>query len=160
MAFFGRVRAREDDALRGVQAAASMVAKLHSLNEEFEQFYGVRLKVGTGVSTVEVVASTDEHATMNLATGDAVNVAARLEQNAPANEVLIGEITYALVRDYVGAECVELRLQGKGEPVPAYLLRAVHATTAAPAQEDSPFIGREYEMDLLTGAFAQVGQAK
>ena len=57
---------------------------------------------------------------MNLATGDAVNVAARLEQNAPANEVLIGEVTYALVRDYVEVERVELTLKGKPEPVPAY----------------------------------------
>jgi class 3 adenylate cyclase/tetratricopeptide (TPR) repeat protein len=155
MAVFGRVRAREDDALRGVQAAAAMVAKLHSLNEEFEQYYGVRLTVRTGVNTGEVVASTDENATMNLATGDAVNVAARLEQNAPANEVLIGEITHALVRDYVDAERVELTLKGKAEPVPAYLLQAVHEATAAPIHEDSPFVGRDYEMDILGGAFAQ-----
>jgi class 3 adenylate cyclase/tetratricopeptide (TPR) repeat protein len=156
MAVFGRVRAREDDALRGVQAAASMVAKLHSLNEEFEQFYGVRLTVRTGVNTGEVVASTDEHATMNLATGDAVNVAARLEQNAPANEVLIGEITYALVRDNVDAERVELTLKGKAEPVPAYLLKTVRALSdATPAHEDSPFVGREYEMDILSGAFTE-----
>ena len=159
MAVFGRVRAREDDAIRGVQAAASMVDTLHVLNEEFAKFYGVQLTVRTGVNTGEVVANTDEHATMNLATGDAVNVAARLEQNAPANEVLIGEVTYALVRDYVEAERVELTLKGKAEPVPAYLLEGVHATTAVTAHQDSPFIGREFEMDILSGAFAEsVGQ--
>ena len=159
MAVFGRVRAREDDAIRGVQAAASMVDTLHVLNEEFAKFYGVQLTVRTGVNTGEVVANTDEHATMNLATGDAVNVAARLEQNAPANEVLIGEVTYALVRDYVEAERVELTLKGKAEPVPAYLLKGVHATTAVTAHQDSPFIGREFEMDILSGAFAEsVGQ--
>ena len=159
MAVFGRVRAREDDAIRGVQAAASMVDTLHVLNEEFAKFYGVQLTVRTGVNTGEVVANTDEHATMNLATGDAVNVAARLEQNAPANEVLIGEVTYALVRDYVEAERVELTLKGKAEPVPAYLLNGVHATTAVTAHQDSPFIGREFEMDILSGAFAEVGRA-
>ena len=127
MAVFGRIRASEDDALRGVRAAADMVSKLTELNEEFERYYGVRLTVRTGVNTGEVVASTDEHATMNLATGDAVNVAARLEQNAPANEVLIGEMTYALVRDFVDAERVELMLKGKSEPVPAYRLIAVRA---------------------------------
>ena len=156
MAVFGRIRASEDDALRGVRAAAGMVSKLHELNDEFERYYGVRLTVRTGVNTGEVVASTDEHATMNLATGDAVNVAARLEQNAPANEVLIGEMTHALVRDYVEAERVELMLKGKAEPVPAYRLLAIHAPTAAPSHEDSPFVGREFEMDLLNGAFAQV----
>jgi class 3 adenylate cyclase/tetratricopeptide (TPR) repeat protein len=161
MAVFGRVRAREDDALRGVQAAASMVATLESLNKEFEQYYGVQLTVRTGVNTGEVVANTDENATMNLATGDAVNVAARLEQNAPANEVLIGDITYALVKDNVEAERVELTLKGKAEPVPAYRLVAVKEPTAAvPIQRDAPIVGREFELDLLGGAFAQVIELK
>jgi class 3 adenylate cyclase/tetratricopeptide (TPR) repeat protein len=155
MAVFGRIRANEDDALRGVRAAAGMVSKLIELNDDFERFYGVRLTVRTGVNTGEVVASTDESATMNLATGDAVNVAARLEQNAPANEVLIGEITYALVRDYVEAERLELTLKGKAEPVPAYRLLGVLAPTATPIHEDSPFIGREYEMDILGGSYAE-----
>ncbi|HET9345327.1 MAG TPA: adenylate/guanylate cyclase domain-containing protein, partial [Candidatus Limnocylindrales bacterium] len=92
MAVFGLIRAHEDDALRGVRAAAGMVDTLGALNQEFEQYYGVRLTVRTGVNTGEVVANTDPNATTNLATGDAVNVAARLEQNAPSNEVLIGEI--------------------------------------------------------------------
>ena len=53
-----------------------------------------------------------------LATGDAVNAAARLEQNAPANEVLIGELTYALVRDHVEAERSSARAQGQGRAGP------------------------------------------
>jgi class 3 adenylate cyclase/tetratricopeptide (TPR) repeat protein len=157
MAVFGRVRAREDDALRGVQAAAGMVASLLRLNEEFAQNYGVRLTVRTGVNTGEVVANTDENATMNLATGDAVNVAARLEQNAPANEVLIGEVTYALVKDYVEAERVELTLKGKSEPVPAYRLIDVRsAPVAHVGAEAAPFVGREAEMDILRGAFSEI----
>jgi class 3 adenylate cyclase len=36
-----------------------------------------------------------------LVTGDTVNTAARLEQNAPTMEILIGESTYQLVRDAV-----------------------------------------------------------
>ena len=161
MAVFGRIRAHEDDALRGVRAAAGMVQTLHRLNEEFEKFYGVRLTVRTGVNTGEVVANTDENATMNLATGDAVNVAARLEQNAPANEVLIGEVTYALVRDYVDVERLELTLKGKPEPVPAYRLLDVHEATA-PAVSDAaaPFFGREAEMASLRGAFADVVESR
>ena len=160
MAVFGRIRASEDDALRGVRAAAGMITKLHELNDEFERYYGVRLTVRTGVNTGEVVASTDEHATMNLATGDAVNVAARLEQNAPANEVLIGELSYALVRDHIDAERVELTLKGKAEPVTAYRLIAVRASTATSVHEEAPFVGRQYEMDLLSGSFAQVVDGK
>ena len=161
MAVFGRVRAHEDDALRGVKAAAGMVGVLHRLNEEFEQQYGVRLTVRTGVNTGEVVANTDENATMNLATGDAVNVAARLEQNAPANEVLIGEVTYALVKEYVDAERVELTLKGKPEPVPAYRLIDVRSEPVAQVGATAaPFVGREAEMDILRGAFSEISASR
>jgi class 3 adenylate cyclase/tetratricopeptide (TPR) repeat protein len=161
MAVFGRVRAREDDAIRGVRAAAGMVEALHRLNEEFETRYAVRLTVRTGVNTGEVVANTDEHATMNLATGDAVNVAARLEQNAPANEVLIGEITYALVRDYVDVERLELTLKGKPEPVPAYRLLNLRADPAVQAgAAAAPFVGREAEMGVLGAALAEVSTSR
>ena len=155
MAVFGLLRAREDDALRAVRAAAGMQATLARLNEELQQFYGVTITNRTGVNTGEIVANTDPAATQNLATGDAVNVAARLEQNAPANEILIGEITYALVRDHVDAERVELTLKGKADPVPAYRLFAVREPTAAAVHEESPFVGRDFEMDILGGAFAQ-----
>ena len=66
--------------------------------------------------TGEVVTGTDER----LATGDAVNVAARLEQAASPGDVLIGEPTLDLVRDATDAEPIEpLVLKGKIEPVPA-----------------------------------------
>ena len=59
-------------------------------------------------------------------TGDAVNVAARLEQAAPDGEVLIGRQTHELVRDAVEVEPVPpLDLKGKSEPVPAFRLVAV-----------------------------------
>ena len=66
------------------------------------------------MNTGEVVANDDPRADQKLATGDAVNVAARLEQAAPENEIYIGEITYRLVRDAVEVEPVEpLELKGK-----------------------------------------------
>src|SRR5437667_253870 len=60
--------------------------------------------------------------------GDAVNVAARLEQTAGAGEVLVGELTYRLIRRAVTTEPVEpLALKGKEKPVPAYRLVGVAA---------------------------------
>ena len=77
----------------------------------------------TGVNTGEVVANDDPTADQKLATGDAVNVTARLEQAAPANEVYIGETTWRLVRDAVEVEAVApLELKGKQERVPAFRL--------------------------------------
>ena len=99
------------------------------LNAELERRYGVSLAERTGVNTGEVVAG-DPATGQRLVTGDTVNVAARLEQAAPPTEVLIGELTYRLVRGAVEVEEVEpLELKGKSEPVPAYRLLGVADAT-------------------------------
>src|SRR5581483_2954727 len=90
MAVFGVPSAHEDDALRAVRAAADMRVALAELNGELDEPLSMRTGVNTGESVV------GEGRT--LATGDAVNVAARLEQAASSGEILIGEATYALVR--------------------------------------------------------------
>src|ERR1044072_2079428 len=107
-----------------------MQVKVAELNEEFQRFYGVQISVRTGVNTGEIVANLDPNADQNLATGDAVNVAARREQTAPAGEVLLGEVTHELVQHHVEVEQLELALKGKAEPVPAYRLVDVHDTAA------------------------------
>ena len=94
-----------------------------------------------------------------LATGDAVNVAARLEQAAQPGEVLIGEATLALVRDAVEVEAVEpLELKGKAEPVPAFRLVAVRE--APERRHETPFVGRERELETLRESLgARAGRA-
>ena len=80
MAVFGLPVAHEDDALRAARAAADMRVALGAINVELERDYGVEIKVRTALHTGDVVAGSGE----TLVTGDAVNVAARLEQNARA----------------------------------------------------------------------------
>lgn len=82
MAVFGMPQAHEDDALRAVRAALEMKARLRVLNEELERCWGVTLANRTGVNTGPVIASGDSTSRQRLVTGDAVNVAARLEQAA------------------------------------------------------------------------------
>jgi class 3 adenylate cyclase/tetratricopeptide (TPR) repeat protein len=149
MAVFGLPAIHEDDALRAVRAASEMQAALADLNDELERRWGVRLAHRTGVNTGEVVAG-DVTAGQRLTTGDAVNVAARLEQAAPPLEVLIGESTFRLVRDAVNVEPVgSLALKGKPEPMPAYRLIAVREGTARPERDGRPLVGRERELTLL-----------
>jgi class 3 adenylate cyclase len=120
MAVFGLPRLHEDDALRAVRAAAAMQRGLTSLNEGLHIRYGVRLANRIGVNTGEVVAG-DPAAGQRLVTGDAVNVAARLEQAAGTNQVLIGDLTYRLVRESVEVEAVEpLTLKGKADARPYF----------------------------------------
>jgi class 3 adenylate cyclase/tetratricopeptide (TPR) repeat protein len=155
MAVFGLPRLHEDDALRAVRAAVDMQTALQRLNaSELEPLYGVALTNRIGINTGEVVAG-DPTAGQRLVTGDAVNVAARLEQAAPANEILLGELTYRLVRDAVDADPVEpLELKGKSERVAAYRLRSVRRASHAQPVVDAPIVGRRDELAALEGTLA------
>jgi predicted ATPase len=142
----------EDDALRAVRAAFDMTVALKSVNTRLQATWGVTLENRIGVNTGQVVAG-DAAARQRLATGDAVNVAARLEQAAPPGEVLIGETTFALVKDAVSAEPVEpLELKGKAERVAAYRLTGITGGQPVRRRQDLPVVGREAELNLLLDA--------
>src|SRR5207247_4689584 len=102
MAVFGVPQVHEDDALRAVRAALDLVRELERVNDELETSYGVRLALRTGLNTGEVAVGAGEV----FATGDEVNVAARLEQVAAPGEILIAETTRRLVRSAVEVEPV------------------------------------------------------
>jgi class 3 adenylate cyclase/tetratricopeptide (TPR) repeat protein len=154
MAVFGLPKLREDDALRAVTAAVEMQDVLAVLNAELESGWGVTLANRTGVNTGEVVAG-DVTAGQRLVTGDTVNVAARLEQAARAGEVLLGELTYRLVRDAVEVEAVApLDLKGKADPVPAYRVLGLVDAESSVTRHQGPLVGREREVGLLLGAFS------
>ncbi|MDO8484870.1 MAG: adenylate/guanylate cyclase domain-containing protein [Candidatus Limnocylindrales bacterium] len=151
MAVFGLPVRHEDDAVRAVRAALDMQAALPALNEDFARAWGVRLMNHIGVNTGEVIAG-DASLGQRLVTGDAVNVAARLEQAAGPAEVIIGELTYRLAKHQAEVEAIPpLTLKGKAEPVPAYRLLAVRDRSVE-TTETAPFVGREVEMARLSEA--------
>ncbi|TML03403.1 MAG: adenylate/guanylate cyclase domain-containing protein, partial [Actinobacteria bacterium] len=154
MAVFGVPLVHEDDALRAVRAAEELRGALEHLNEELQREYGTKLAVRIGLNTGEVVTGTDER----LATGDAVNVAARLEQAAEPGEILIGSDTLELLKGAVSVEPLEpLELKGKADAVAAYRLLALNASATAPGRRlDVPMVGRERQLEQLRGAFEHV----
>jgi class 3 adenylate cyclase len=154
MAAFGIPVAHEDDALRAVRAAIEMRERLVELNDELRRERGVALAVRTGINTGEAIAG-DPSAGHFYASGDAVNVAARLEQGAAPGEILLGGQTYSLVRDAVSVEAVEpLPLKGTAEAVPAYrLLGVVEGAPALARRFDTPFVGREEKLAQLIARF-------
>ena len=158
---FGIPTLHEDDALRAVRAAADMRDALERLNDELERDVGLRLAARIGLNTGEVVAG-DAAAGQSFATGDATNVAARLEQAADPGGILLGEATYRLVRDSVEAEPVPpLVLKGKSEPVAAYRLVTVTHEAGRPRRRfGSVFVGRELERRRLEDAFRQAIAAR
>ena len=154
MAAFGIPVAHEDDALRAVRAAAETHGRLAALNEELAGERGVTLAVRIGINTGEVVVG-DPAEGHFYASGDAVNVAARLEQAAQPGEILLGETTYRLVRDAIAVDALgSLALKGKSDAVGTYRLRElIEGAPALARRFDTPFVGREQELARLRECF-------
>jgi class 3 adenylate cyclase/tetratricopeptide (TPR) repeat protein len=154
MAVFGVPVLHEDDALRAVRAAVGLRDALAALNTELERDYGTTVTVRTGVNTGQVVTGTEER----LATGDAVNLAARLEQAAAPGEIVIGAETWRLVRNAVSVEpLAPLELKGKSLPVSAYRLLGMGTDISnAWIRPASAMVGRGTQLRMLNDAFANV----
>jgi class 3 adenylate cyclase/tetratricopeptide (TPR) repeat protein len=161
MAVFGIPTAKEDHAIRALRAAVELREALEGLNEELEREWGVRLETRTGVNSGEVIAG-DPAGGQALVTGDAVNVAARLEQTAGPSEILIGDSTRALAGGAIEAEPVgPLVLKGKSEPVVAWTLVDVTTREGQLARKlDAPMLGRDDELARLRAALEAVARGR
>ena len=157
MAVFGLPRRTRTTRCARCAPRPTCASALVRVNEDLMARYGVTLANRTGVNTGEVVANDDAKADQKLATGDAVNVAARLEQAAPVNEIYLGETTWQLVRDAVEVEAVEpLQLKGKAEKVAAYRLVSARGLDGYARRQDTPIVGRDEELAALHAAYQQV----
>ncbi|HXG76646.1 MAG TPA: adenylate/guanylate cyclase domain-containing protein [Gaiellaceae bacterium] len=151
MAVFGAPAAQEDHAERALHAALAMRRRLSEL-------FGGRLQMRVGVNSGEVVVGQAREGS-SFVTGDAVNVCARLEQNAAPGEILVGERTVALVR---GAfELGDLmRIEAKGKRHGVACRRLVRALTLMRPRGVGglrpAFVGREAELDVLRATFGRV----
>jgi class 3 adenylate cyclase len=151
MAAFGAPTAQEDHAERALHAALSMQRRL-------EELFGETLALRIGVNTGEVVVGRAREGS-SFATGDAVNVAARLEQAAAPGEILAGERTVAAVRgafEFAEPSSVE----AKGKPGGVSCRRVLRALSLMRPRGVSglhrTFVGRDAELAALAGAYRQV----
>ena len=153
VAIFGVPTVREDDALRAVRAAVEMQEEVARLNEELENEFASAIAVRIGVNTGEVVAG-GTTAQQTIVLGDAVNLAARLEQAAEPGNILIGERTFQLVRHNVTATRLQpLAVKGKAEAVTAYRLESTSAAGRARTHSSSLVVGRDNELGVLEALF-------
>jgi class 3 adenylate cyclase len=151
MAAFGAPSAQEDHAERALHAGLSMQRALREL-------FGDRLALRIGVNTGEVVVGRARERS-SFVTGDTVNVAARLEQAAEPNEILVGERTVAAARGaFEFGDVGQVRAKGKEEPVACRrLLRAL--TLMRPrglGGLPAAFVGREEELGVLQTGYERV----
>jgi class 3 adenylate cyclase/tetratricopeptide (TPR) repeat protein len=161
MAVFGVPVVHEDDALRAVRAAASMRARLQVLNAGLEERWGARLEIRMGINTGEVVAG-DPSTGHGFVTGDAVNLAKRIEQSAAPGEILLGELTSRIVGHAVATTAAgPFSVKGKRDRIAAQRLVEVDLTSEAfPRRLDAPLVGRANEVATLLAGYTQVVETR
>jgi class 3 adenylate cyclase len=144
MAVFGAPAAQEDHAERALHAALSMQRRLREV-------FGEQLALRIGVNTGEVVVGRAREGS-SLVTGDAVNVAARLEQTAAAGEILAGERTVSIARGAFEFD-EPATFEAKGKPGGVTACRLVRALTLMRPRGVGglrrAFVGRDSELELL-----------
>jgi class 3 adenylate cyclase/ATP/maltotriose-dependent transcriptional regulator MalT len=141
MAAFGVPLAHEDDALRAVRAALEILPGVEELG----------LAVRIGVEAGEVVV---EEGDSTFATGEAVNLAARLQQAASPGEVLLGPAARRLSAGAVEVEDAgPVEIRGRAEALWTWRALRIHDPRRVAV---APFVGREEELELLENAFARV----
>ena len=147
VALFGAPAAQEDHAERSLQVALWM-------QERMTDLFGERLSLRIGVNSGEVVVGRPRERS-SFATGDAVNVAARLEQAARAGQVLVGERTAALVGGaFEFGEASTVEAKGKqGGVVCRELVRMLAPRRPRGGHgQQAAFVGRDAELELLEHA--------
>jgi len=151
MAAFGVPRAHEDDPARAVRASRAMLDRLARWNDGRDAALQIEVRIGINTGEVSAASARGQHL---LVTGDAVNVAARLQEAADPGTILIGARTARCVQNLFRLEqrpAVELK--GKTLPVPAYLVQEEVPPGESTRRLLAPFVGRNHELATLRTVF-------
>jgi class 3 adenylate cyclase len=170
MAVFGIPVAHEDDPDRAIRAALDMQLALESFNRQRRTHdpEAIPLQMRIGINTGEV--ATPDPGRLEggrrdfLVTGDAVHIAARLQQVATPDTILVGERTYLATRgQFAFRPLAPLHLKGKPEPVRAWVVLGPlneQAPISMPPRGiqglAAPLIGRSLELTLMHATYARV----
>ena len=162
LAVFGIPQAHEDDPERAVRAAIAVRESFVLFTERVHGRHGADVGLRIGVNTGEVVAGREAAARGELmVSGDAVNVAARLQQHADPGEVLVGQRTQAATsRAITYREHQAIEAKGKSAPVASWVaVAAMGQQEPAPrgvAGLSAPLVGRDDELAILSAVAARV----
>ncbi len=148
VALFGAPIAHEDDAERAVRAGLRMQQTIAVVGSEVDHAVQMRVGVNTGEVLVGAVQGGREYTAM----GDVVNTASRLQSAAEPGMVLVGPATYAATSSVVAYDSIDpVIAKGKALPVEAWVARtALRPPGYRPRRHQSPLVGRETELALLT----------
>jgi class 3 adenylate cyclase/tetratricopeptide (TPR) repeat protein len=148
LAAFGVPQAHEDDAQRAARAALAMRDAVAELD----------LEARIGIEAGELVVDDMES---SFVTGEAVNLAARLQQVAKPGEILVGPTAHRLAAgSLVVEDAGPLDLKGLGGPLRAWRVVAAIDGGGRPAGPRAPLVGRDTELELLANTFARTARDK
>jgi class 3 adenylate cyclase/tetratricopeptide (TPR) repeat protein len=152
MAVFGAPVAHEDDAERAVRSGLRILETIAELREEGSDL-AVRAAVTTGEAVVALGARPERGE--GMATGDVVNIAARLQAAAPVGSVVVDEATMRATDAAIAFEALEpVTAKGKAEPISVWRALSARSRVGQPeAATVTPFVGREHERTLLFETF-------
>ena len=163
MAAFGIPQAHEDDPERAVRAAIGIRDGLTHLSEAARERHGIGLDARIGIESGEVVVG-DPFGGATMATGDAMNLAARLEQQAQPGEIVVGAAAFEQVRDLVVAEPLgELELRGHDASVAGWRVKSIVGDVGRPRGVpglQAPLTGRDEELASLLNAADRASREK
>jgi class 3 adenylate cyclase/tetratricopeptide (TPR) repeat protein len=154
VAWFGWPVAHEEDTARAVHAGLAILARLEDLNATVERLHGLRLAMRVSVHVGPVLVRTDRS---DVAFGETVNRAARLEGFAEPGTLVISEAAHRLVGGRFRTEFLGLaELKGVDEPVGVHRVFGARAADEPPplVAFDAPLVGRELELEQLLGAWS------
>jgi len=157
MAIFGVPKAHEDDPIRAIRAAMGIHAAVESFSPRFEGKIGRSLTMHTGINTgLVVTGEVDVEKGTHGLTGDAINLASRLEGIAKSGEIVVGPATYSQAVNYFEFETLELtKVKGKQKPVNIYKVQSVKKESFKTHRLHglrAELIGRKVEMAELAEA--------
>ncbi|MEO8666913.1 MAG: adenylate/guanylate cyclase domain-containing protein [Bauldia sp.] len=166
LAFFGAPVAHEDDPRRAVLAALGMVEAIKGFAAELKQQHGIDFDVRVGINTGPVVVGDVGSSGANeyTAMGDAMNIAARMEQTALPGTVQISEDTCRLVAPWCQVEALGgIELKGKSAPVSVYRVLSEKPGARSLQRVETvgaPLIGRDAQLALLKKALADLQRGR
>ena len=163
MAVFGIPKAHEDDPVRAIRAAVEILEAVEGISPQFEERIGRSLTMHIGINTgLVVTGEVDVEKGTHGLTGDAINLASRLEGIAGPGEIVVGPETYNQSSSWFEFETLEpARVKGKAEPVPVYKVNSILdpcMITQCSYGVKANLIGRKAEMDIMMDALGNLKQ--
>jgi class 3 adenylate cyclase/tetratricopeptide (TPR) repeat protein len=164
LAFFGAPITHEDDPQRAVLAGLAIQEGIKPYAEEMQREHGLEFGLRVGINTgLVVVGEIGSDLRMEYtAIGDAINLAARMEQTAAVGTIQISEETFKLVAPFFEVEPLgEVEVKGKSAPIKTYRVLAVKSTPGKLRGLEgmsSPLVGRESQLVILRNRLKSLDQ--